>query len=92
MKIVLKSIGDLRDVFGKEPQEMELPDGANAGHLLAGIEERFGKRIPAYMWDYESHKFRGPIVLLIDKKVVQNDRTPLRDGLEVTIMKALMGG
>ncbi len=92
MKVYLKSIGDLRDYFGREPQEFILPEEASAAHLLAGIEERYGKLIPAYMWDFEAHRFRGPIVLLVDKKVIQNFDTPLRDGLEVTLMKALMGG
>lgn len=48
MKVILKPIGDLRDYFGREPQEIELPHQAVVRDLLEVIAERWGKR-PAYV-------------------------------------------
>jgi molybdopterin synthase sulfur carrier subunit len=92
MKVTLKTIGDLRDYLGREPQEVDLPEGANLKDLLRWVEDRYGATLPAYLWDAQEHQFRGPVVLIINKKVVFDFSTPLKDGLEVTVMKALVGG
>jgi hypothetical protein len=92
MKVTLKSIGDLRDYFGRPPRLVELPDAATAGDLLHWIDNEYAARLPAYLWDSQKHTFRGPVLLVIDKKAVLDMGTPLVDGGEVYIMKALAGG
>jgi len=92
MKIKLKSIGDLRDYFGREPQEIEMPDKAVMADLFGVIEERWGSVLPAYLWDREKKRFRGAVALLVDKKVIHNMKTPLKDGMEIQLLKAIAGG
>ena len=92
MKIRLKSIGDLRDYFGREPQEIELPADASVRALLAAIGERWGSALPPYLWDPEKGQFRGAVFLLADQHVIQDMETPLRDGQEIVLMRALSGG
>ncbi len=92
MKVYLKSIGDLRDYLGREPQELELPEGARFGQLLALIGERWGKRLPALIWDSEKKQFRGAVFFVVDKQVVQDMDMPLKDGQEIALMRALSGG
>lgn len=92
MLITLRSIGDLREYFGRDPQTVELPEGSTVQHLLAAIEQRFAPRFPAYLWDFEQHCFRGPVVLLENKKVIRELSASLREGMEITIMRALVGG
>jgi sulfur carrier protein ThiS len=92
MKITLKTIGDLRDYLGREAQQVELPENSIVKDLLCWIEDRHGAKLPAYLWDTQEHKFRGPVVVIINKKVILDLDTPLADGLEVTVMKALVGG
>ena len=92
MKIRLKSIGDLRDYFGREPQEMELPDGAAFRGLLIAIGERWGDLLPLYLWDAEKSQFKGAVFLVVNKQVVQDLERPLQDGQEVILMKAMSGG
>jgi molybdopterin converting factor small subunit len=92
MKITLKSVADLRDYFGREPVEIELAEGAPLQSVLEAIETRWGDILPPYIWDREKIQFRGPILLLVDRKVQQDLAAPLAEGQEVTIMKALAGG
>jgi molybdopterin converting factor small subunit len=92
MKIRLKSIGDLREYFGREPQEIDVANGSTFEDLLIEIDERWGATLPAYMWNAEEKRFRGPVFFLIDKEVVLDMNTKLQDGLEVRIMRALAGG
>jgi hypothetical protein len=92
MKITLKSIADLRDYFGREPVVLDLPEGATLQQVVEAIAARWGKALPAYMWDGARPGFRGPILLLVDKKVQQDFSVALQDGQEVIVMKALAGG
>ena len=92
MKIFLKSIANLRNYFGYEPVELELPENSTLQTVVDIIAERWGSQLPTYMWDSSKLQFRGPILLLVDKKVQTNFSEPLKNGQEVTILKALMGG
>jgi molybdopterin converting factor small subunit len=92
MNITVKGIGDLAVYFGKEPREVELPDHACVRDLLQRIEQYWGTIFPPYFWDYEKHQFRGPVILVINKKAVQDLNTPLQNGVEVRIIRAVAGG
>jgi molybdopterin converting factor small subunit len=92
MKVYLKSIGDLRDYFGRDPQEIELPAGVPFQELLATIAQRWGTALPPYLWDPEKRQFRGAVFFVVDKQVVEDMGTPLLDGQEIVLMRALSGG
>ena len=92
MKVYLKSIGDLRDYLGRDPLEIELPAGAVFEELLVLIGERWGKVLPPFIWDSDKQQFRGAVFFVIDKHVVQDMATPLQDGQEIALMRALSGG
>ena len=68
MKIRLKTIGDFRDYFGREPQEIELPENAVMGDLFPMIEQRWGAILPAYLWDREKKRFKGAVAILVEKR------------------------
>ena len=92
LRITLASVADLREYFGREPVELQLPEDATLHNLFQVIDQRWGSTLPAYMWDSTQCTFRGPILLLVNKKVVQDYSTVLRDGQEVTVLHALAGG
>jgi sulfur carrier protein ThiS len=85
-------VADLREYFGREPVELQLPEDATLLNLFQVIDQRWGSTLPAYMWDSTQCAFRGPILLLVNKKVVLDYSTVLRDGQEVTVLHALAGG
>jgi hypothetical protein len=92
MRVWLKSVGDLREYFGRETAEIELPEQATIQDLLLAIHQRWGASLPAYLWDGQAKEFRGPVVLLIDNTLILEKSTPLLDGMLVNVMKALAGG
>ena len=92
MQIRLKTVGDLRDYFGKAPLEIELADGASFGDLQAFIGTRWGAKLPSYMWDAQKRQFRGAVFFVLDKHVVQDLDKPLEDGGEVMLVRAISGG
>lgn len=92
MRIILKPIGDLRDYFGREPLEIELPENATVKDLLTIIGKDWGTKLPTYLWDAQKGAFRGAVYLVVDNKVLKDLRAPLHDGIEVILLKALSGG
>ncbi len=93
MKVINRAVGDLREYLGKGPQEIEIaPEGSSAQDLLTAIEIRYGAGLPGYLWDFQKHQFRGPVVLVMNKKAIQDFKTLLEEGVEITIMKAVAGG
>jgi len=92
MVVHLKAIGDLRDYIGKEPQAVELREGATLADLLAAIDEHWGKVFPRYLWDVSQRQFRGSVFFLINQEVVKDMRTPLQDGLRIDLLKPIVGG
>jgi sulfur carrier protein ThiS len=92
MKVIVRGIGDLAEYFGKEPREVELPKDGRVRDLLQVIEQHWGAGLPAYLWDFEKHRFRGPVALVMNNKAVQDPDAVLEDGIEIRIMRAIAGG
>ncbi len=92
MKVIVKGVGDLVEYFGKEPRPVELPEDGRVRDLLQVIEQNWGAGLPPYLWDSEKHKFRGPIVLVMNNKAVQDMDALLQNGIEIYIMRAIAGG
>jgi hypothetical protein len=92
MVISLQAIGDLREYFGRAPTPLTLPEGALVQDLLDAVDAGWGERLPGYLWDRELRRFKGPVLLVIDKKAVQDLCAPLWDGLEIRVMRAIAGG
>lgn len=92
MRIRLKAVGELREHFGREAQAMELPEGANFRSLLSAIGVRWGAGLPSQLWDSGEGKFRGAVYLVRDGHAVLDQATPLEDGEEIVVLRALSGG
>ena len=92
MKIWFKSIGDLRDYFGRELQEIDLDEQATLQDLLLTIDERWGAELPGYLWDSKKKHFRGSVFFIINEEVVQDLEMPLQNESQVTLFRAISGG
>ena len=91
MKIILKSMGFMRDYLGREPQVVVLPENSTLNDFLQWIETHHATRFPAF-WNFQEHRFRSPVVLVINGKVALQSNAPLEEGLEVNVMCAVAGG
>lgn len=92
MIVYLKPIGDLQDYFGRDELQVEMSDKCRVKDLLDAIQDRWGATLPDYMWDSKLHRFRGPIYLITDSRILDKVNTILHDQQEIKIMKALAGG
>jgi molybdopterin converting factor small subunit len=92
MKVRLKSSGYLRDFFGKEPEEVELPENSTVQDLLHWIEEHHASEFPPRIWDFGQHRFCAPVVLMVDGRAAPGNTTPLRESEEVLVLYPVAGG
>jgi molybdopterin converting factor small subunit len=92
VKITLAGTGPLRQYLGGGTEVVRLPDDSVLADLFQWIEEHHASELPDYLWDFRSHKFRGPVIFAIDGRQVLDTNTPLTDGAEVTVMYAVAGG
>lgn len=92
MTVRLRVKGELRGHFGAETIEMTLADGSTLGDLLSALGEHWGRALPAHLWDSAAVRFRGPVVIMIDKTPVREPGTLLQDGQEIWLFKVLVGG
>jgi molybdopterin converting factor small subunit len=92
MQVTLKGIGLMRDYLGEAPRQVELPEGATLGDLLDRIELDFKEQLTGSIWNWEEHRFRGPVVIVSDHRTIKDKATPLQDQQEVSFYKALVGG
>ena len=92
MHVYLKAIGMFTQYLGKEPIQVELEDQATLRDLFGHIDRCLTDRFPEYLWNPEKRRFRGPVVISIDKKVTTDLAVQLEEGQEIQVIKAFVGG
>jgi molybdopterin converting factor small subunit len=86
------AFGRLREVFGSDEHRVQLAEGATLAALLVALEDSFGDRLPASLWNRREHRFRGPVVLSVGGRIARGRDTALAEGEEIRIHQALVGG
>ena len=92
MRITLEGTGALKEFIGEEFQEIDLHDNAVIGDLLPVIDEQWGLIFPPHIWDKTKQKFRGPVILVVNKIATRDMNLQLKHGDHIQIVKALVGG
>jgi hypothetical protein len=92
MWITIRGCGTMREYFGDHPCAVELNDGATLGELFCQLEVSFKDRLEGPIWNWQKHRFRGPVVVVVGQCVVKELSTPLAPGQEVSFYKAVVGG
>ena len=82
MRVRVLYFAVLKDVFGREREELELAPGATVKRLLAGLAER-GTGVPGKLWD--------SMAVAVNQEYAQGD-VVLRDGDEVALLPPVSGG
>ena len=92
MRVFLKASGIIANYLGAQPVLVELDNQATLRDLLGHIGKHFAADFPRYLWNSPECRFRGPVVISIDKKVTSDPSTKLEEGQEIQIVKSFVGG
>ena len=92
MKVTVKFIGPLRDFVGEEAVQFDFPNPATYGNLLDEIGRRFGKSLPAKIWDANGGGFKVGILTIGEGRDLDDRAALLKDGEEIKVLPLLGGG
>ena len=92
MKVTLKCSGYVREVLGQEREEVDLPENSTIQDLLHWIEEHHASRFPPRLWDFGQHRFRDPVVLVVNEKAASDHTTRLTESGEIAVLYPVAGG
>jgi molybdopterin converting factor small subunit len=92
MKVTLKCGGYVRGFFEREREDVDLPENSTLQDLLQWIEEHRASRFPPRLWDFEQHRFRDPVVLVLNGETASASTTPLQESEEIVVLYPVAGG
>lgn len=81
MQVIVRYLGVLCELAGRDSEPVELPDGAPVGELYATLQARLPRL----------HQFRQSIALAVNYEYSDSD-TKLREGDEVALIPPVSGG
>lgn len=93
MRVSVSFLGILRDQLGQKSLQVDLPDGAGFGDLLAAIAPVMEQKVGGWAWDAKNQRFSGRIIVSRQNAVGGTDpSSPLADGEEIIVFPPLAGG
>lgn len=72
--------------------ELTLKDQATVADLYNTIGESLGDKLPESIWNREKSRFRGPVLLVSDGKLIRDEAIRLYDGQKIELRRYLVGG
>ena len=92
MRVYVKALGQMKQFLGEGSREIELPEEATVEDFLRFMHENWRERFPAYLWNVQQRRFRGPVIIMVDSKVIRGPDTRLSDQCEIELHKVVVGG
>lgn len=92
MQIRLQPTGTIQQHFPEEVMTFTLEDNATLFDLYNEIGYSIGSRLPKSIWNHEKNKFRGPVIIISDNRVLKNKDTLLRNNQLIKLKRVLVGG
>jgi sulfur carrier protein ThiS len=92
MRVFVKALGQMKRFLGEESREIELPEEATVRDFLGFLHENWREHFPDYLWDAKQRRFRGPVIIMVDRRVVRDPDTRLSERCEIELHKVLVGG
>ncbi len=92
MKIILSFTGSLKDFLAKDTFELKLKEEATIEDLYDALGELIPQYTDSTLWNPKKNRFRGPIIISSDSKIIKDVNTKLTNGQHLQIKRFLIGG
>jgi hypothetical protein len=92
LEVQLQTSGIMRDYFPYAQFTLALKDEATLADLYKKIGESIGDKLPEAIWNREKSRFRGPVLLTSNGKLIREEATQLHDGQKIELRRYLVGG
>lgn len=92
MKVRLILLSTMKNVLPQEEMDIELKEGATLADLYEELAVIAATQSSSALWNPETKRFRGPVIITCDSQVVKDENTCLYDGQQIEIKRFLIGG
>jgi hypothetical protein len=82
----------MKKYFKEGPVTIKMISGATLEDFFVYFHNHLSRSLPDFFWNTKKKRFRGPIIVMLDNKVVTDPKTPLEHGNSIKLFKALVGG
>ena len=91
MKVTLEFKGAMENYYPDKRVDVCLPEAACLADLFQCIG-RLNPALPESIWHYGENRFRGPVLITSDGRVLRDKNEKLYTGQWVRLRRILMGG
>ena len=95
IRINVRTILELKEIFGQDRFEVSLVDGSTFGDFLEKITQDWGDEMASRLFEPGRSKLLAHIQLMVNGRsfrLLDNMKTVLQDGDEITILPPVGGG
>ena len=95
IRVKVRSILEFKEIFGQDRFEVSLADGSTVGNFLEEITNDWGDELASRLFEAGSSNLLPHIMLMVNGRSVRlldNLKTALQDGDEITILPPVGGG
>jgi hypothetical protein len=88
----IQPTGIIKKYFPHAQFELNLKDQATLADLYNKIGESLGDKLPEAIWNHQKSRFRGPVLITSNGKLIRDDATRLQNGQKIQLRRYLVGG
>lgn len=92
MEVILKPVGFIEKFFPEKEIRLELANTATLADLYQIMGQLYGSDISAAVWNHKKSRFRGPVSVSADGRLLIKDDECLYDGQIIVFKRFLIGG
>jgi len=92
MEVTLKISGTMERFFPEKKIRFIFKGEAVLSDIYQTMGLLYGSKISKAVWNHKKNRFRGPVIISSDGRLLKNDDEKLYDGQIIELKRFLIGG
>jgi len=92
MDVILKISGTMERFFPEKKIRLVLKKEAVLSDLYQILGRLYGPKISVAVWNHKKNRFRGPVIISSDGRLLKSEHENLYDGQIIELKRFLIGG
>jgi len=92
MNVTVQFLGRVEALTKRKKEEVRIKSGSTLADLLRTLAEEYGGRFRSDIFDPVKGALRSEFVIMLNRKLLEDLKTPLREGDIVVLMPVMSGG
>jgi hypothetical protein len=92
MNIKISVSGILKRYFEQPSFLINLSNEASLEDLFQYIHQHWAEQLPPSIWNSEKRRFRGPVIMMSNQKVLKNKKEKLNHNQHIELFRFVSGG